>query len=87
MSSTSTLKPIEKTRSQAAVVIGDVTLVKVPAEGTTRIHVRFKGSKTATLDGTESKIASDKELCAAAPRSLSTRGSGLVEKGRYFAKF
>ena len=32
-----------------AYVIEDVTLIKLPAEGTTRIHVRFKGGKTETL--------------------------------------
>lgn len=32
-----------------AYIIEDVTLVKLPAEGTTRIHVRFKGGKTETL--------------------------------------
>jgi hypothetical protein len=33
-----------------ASVIEDATLVKVPATGTTRIHVRFKGGKTETLE-------------------------------------
>ena len=32
-----------------AYVVEDVTLVKVPAEGITRIHVRFKGGQTETL--------------------------------------
>ena len=32
-----------------AYIIEDITLVKLPAEGTTRIHVRFKGGKTETL--------------------------------------
>ncbi len=30
-------------------IIEDVTLVKMPAEGTTRFHVRFKGGKIQTL--------------------------------------
>jgi len=32
-----------------AYIIEDATLVKLPQEGTTRIHVRFKGGKTETL--------------------------------------
>lgn len=32
-----------------AYIIEDVTLIKLPAEGTTRIHVRFKGGKTEML--------------------------------------
>jgi len=32
-----------------AHIIEDVTLTKVPSEGTTKIHVRFKGGKTETL--------------------------------------
>ena len=32
-----------------AHIIEDVTLVKLPDVGTTRIHVRFKGGKTETL--------------------------------------
>jgi hypothetical protein len=76
-----------KTHSQAAVIIGDVTIVKVPAEGTIRIHVRFKGGKTGILTVRNPKWRHDKELCVAAPRSLSIRGSGLVEREHYFAKF
>jgi hypothetical protein len=32
-----------------AYIIEDVTLIKFPEEGTTRIHVRFKGGKTETF--------------------------------------
>ena len=32
-----------------AYLIEDATLLKLPAEGTTKIHVRFKGGKTETL--------------------------------------
>jgi hypothetical protein len=32
-----------------AYLIEDATLIKLPDEGTTRIHVRFKGGKTETL--------------------------------------
>lgn len=41
--------PNRERKRLLAHVIEDVTLVKVPAEGTTRIHVRFKGGKTETL--------------------------------------
>src|ERR1700678_984877 len=32
-----------------AYVVDDVTLVKQPADGTTTIHVRFRGGQTTTL--------------------------------------
>jgi DNA invertase Pin-like site-specific DNA recombinase len=32
-----------------AYIIEDATLIKLPAEGTTRIHVRFKGGKAETI--------------------------------------
>jgi hypothetical protein len=32
-----------------AYIIEDATLVKIPREGTTKVHVRFKGGQTATL--------------------------------------
>lgn len=32
-----------------AHIVEDVTLVKLPAEGVTKVHVRFKGGKTQTL--------------------------------------
>lgn len=32
-----------------AAIIEDATLLKLPADGTTKIHVRFKGGKTETL--------------------------------------
>lgn len=41
--------PNRERKRLLASIIEDVTLVKLPAEGTTRIHVRFKGGKTETL--------------------------------------
>ena len=41
--------PNRERKRLLACVIEDVTLIKLPAEGTTRIHVRFKGGKTETL--------------------------------------
>jgi DNA invertase Pin-like site-specific DNA recombinase len=32
-----------------AYIIEDATLLKIPAEGTTKIHIRFKGGRTETL--------------------------------------
>jgi hypothetical protein len=41
--------PNRERKRLLAYVIEDVTLVKMPEEGTTTIHVRFKGGKTETL--------------------------------------
>jgi len=41
--------PNRERKRLLAYTIEDVTLIKLPAEGTTRIHVRFKGGKTETL--------------------------------------
>lgn len=41
--------PNRERKRLLAYIIEDVTLVKFPAEGTTKIHVRFKGGKTETL--------------------------------------
>jgi hypothetical protein len=30
-------------------ILEDATLIRVPTEGTTKIHIRFKGGKTETL--------------------------------------
>jgi DNA invertase Pin-like site-specific DNA recombinase len=41
--------PNRERKRLLAYLIEDVTLIKHPAEGTTRIHVRFKGGNTETL--------------------------------------
>lgn len=41
--------PDRERKRLLAHIIEDVTLIKMPAEGTTRIHVRFKGGKVQTL--------------------------------------
>jgi hypothetical protein len=41
--------PNRERKRLLAYIIEGVTLIKLPAEGTTRIHVRFKGGKTETL--------------------------------------
>jgi DNA invertase Pin-like site-specific DNA recombinase len=42
--------PNRERKRLLAHIIEDATLVKLPAEGTTRIHIRFKGGKTETLE-------------------------------------
>ena len=41
--------PNRERKRLLAHIIEDVTLIKLPAEGITKIHVRFKGGKTETL--------------------------------------
>ena len=41
--------PNRERKRLLAYIIEDATLIKMPAEGTTKIHVRFKGGKTETL--------------------------------------
>ncbi len=41
--------PNRERKRLLAYIIEDATLIKLPAEGTTTIHVRFKGGKTETL--------------------------------------
>lgn len=41
--------PNRERKRMLAYVIEDATLVKVPADGTTTIHVRFRGGRTETL--------------------------------------
>ena len=41
--------PHRERKRMLAYVIEDATLVKVPIEGTTKVHIRFRGGQTATL--------------------------------------
>jgi DNA invertase Pin-like site-specific DNA recombinase len=41
--------PNRERKRLLAYIIEDATLIKVPAEGITKIHIRFKGGKTETL--------------------------------------
>lgn len=41
--------PNRERKRLLAYIIEDATLIKIPAEGITKIHVRFKGGKTETL--------------------------------------
>ena len=41
--------PNRERKRLLAYLVEDVTLLKIPAEGETRIHIRFKGGRTETL--------------------------------------
>jgi len=41
--------PNRERKRMLAFLVEDVTLMKVPDEGTTKVHVRFRGGQTATL--------------------------------------
>jgi hypothetical protein len=41
--------PNRERKRMIAHIIEDATLIKIPTEGTTKIHLRFKGGKTETL--------------------------------------
>ncbi len=41
--------PNRERKRMLAHIIEDATLIKLPADGTTKVHVRFKGGKTETL--------------------------------------
>ena len=41
--------PNRERKRLLAHIVEDATLIKLPAEGTTRVHIRFKGGKTETL--------------------------------------
>src|SRR5258705_31253 len=47
--------PNRERKRLLAHIIEDVTLIKMPAEGTTKVHIRFKGGKTQTLTTTNPK--------------------------------
>jgi hypothetical protein len=52
--------PSRERKRMLAYVVEDVTLVKSPAEGTTKVHVRFTGGQTATLTTVNPKASSEK---------------------------
>jgi len=47
--------PNRERKRLLAYIIEDATLIKLPAEGVTTIHVRFKGGRTETLTATNPK--------------------------------
>jgi DNA invertase Pin-like site-specific DNA recombinase len=49
--------PNRERKRMLAYVIEDATLVKLPQEGTTKIHVRFKGGQTTTLSTANPKAS------------------------------
>jgi hypothetical protein len=42
-----------------ACIIEDATLIKLPAEGITQVHIRFKGGKTETLTTSNPKLSGE----------------------------
>jgi hypothetical protein len=49
--------PNRERKRLLAYIIEDATLIKLPGEGTTKIHVRFKGGKTETLTTLNPKLS------------------------------
>ena len=54
-----------------AYIVEDATLIKLPAEGITKIHVRFKGGKSETLTTRNPEV-----ICAADQNTTRDRGTG-----------
>jgi len=52
--------PNRERKRMLAHLVEDATLVKVPAEGTTKIHVRFRGGQTTTLTTMNPKASWEK---------------------------
>ncbi len=50
--------PNRERKQLLAHIVEDVTLVKLPAKGTTKVHIRFKGGKTQTLTTISPKSSS-----------------------------
>jgi DNA invertase Pin-like site-specific DNA recombinase len=53
--------PNRERKRLLAYIIEDATLIKVPAEGITKIHIRFKGGKTETLT-TQNPMSSSQQI-------------------------
>ena len=64
--------PNRERKRLLAHIIEDVTLIKLPAEGTTKVHVRFKGGKIQTLTTMSPKSSA---------QQMKTQ-PGIVELGR-----
>jgi DNA invertase Pin-like site-specific DNA recombinase len=52
--------PNRERKRMLAHLVEDVTLIKIPAEGTTKIHVRFRGGQTTTLTAVNPKASWEK---------------------------
>jgi DNA invertase Pin-like site-specific DNA recombinase len=52
--------PNRERKRMLAYLIEDVTLVKIPVEGTTKVHVRFRGGHTTTLTTVNPKASWEK---------------------------
>ena len=51
--------PNRERKRLLAYIIEDATLIKLPAEGVTKVHVRFKGGKTETLTAENPKSSAE----------------------------
>jgi hypothetical protein len=51
--------PSRERKRLLAYIIEDATLIKLPAEGVTKVHIRFKGGKTETLTAANPKSSSE----------------------------
>src|SRR5690625_6680485 len=63
--------PNRERKRLLAHIIEDVTIVQLPAEGTTKVHVRFKGGKIQTLTTLSPKSAA--QQVKTRPRSAERR--------------
>ena len=52
--------PNRERKRMLAYLIEDVTLMKLPADGTTKVHVRFRGGQTTTLTTVNPKASCEK---------------------------
>ncbi len=52
--------PNRERKRMLAYVIEDATLMKLPGERTTKVHVRFKGGQTTTLTTTNPRASWEK---------------------------
>jgi DNA invertase Pin-like site-specific DNA recombinase len=71
--------PNRERKRLLACIIEDATLIKLPAEGITKIHVRFKGGKTETLTvrnpkSSAQQIQTPREVVELVDQLLDTHG-------------
>ena len=72
--------PNRERKRMLAYVVEDVTLVKVPADGTTKLHVRFRGGQTTTLMTVNPKPSCEK---VKTPKEIVALVDGLLDDHVY----
>ena len=70
--------PNRERKRLLAYIIEDVTLIKLPAEGTTKIHVRFTGGKTETLTTLNPKSSAQQSRLSQRSSNSSTSSSTIT---------